>query len=113
MIVTLIQASVNLLRPEWVRFRLAVRVVCSTVVAGVSIALLTAGRWVEFVDSKFLATAKKESIQAAQTALYYTFLSILIVMFAIAIGQIAADVLGLIRRSRLRPSPPALTIATK
>lgn len=96
MIVSILQAIVNIFRPDWIRFRLITRISTSLVMLGVSAYLLSVGNLVT-LTTQYPMTVEKRHV--AELWVYYSFFITFVGISLISLGQMVFDVRKLVRRS--------------
>ncbi len=96
MIVSILQAIVNIFRPDWVRFRLISRISTSLVMLGVSAYLLSVGNLVT-ITNKFPMTVENRHV--AETWVYYSFFITFVAISLISLGQMVFDIRKLVKGS--------------
>jgi hypothetical protein len=100
-LVGIAQASVNLWKPELVRFRLITRLTCSGATVIVWGYLLTGQPWAYI---RTPAGTPSANIMAVDQGIYYTFLSVILGVIIVSVGQIGFD----LRKLWNKPTLPAL-----
>jgi len=81
----IVQASVNLLRPEWTRFRSAARLALDLVWLGTMVVLLAAGRWVAPLDMSAPSAVAQARVVETVNHGFFVGLVVTAVISAIAI----------------------------